>query len=59
MMALPEKGEFCYVDLTGIGTREGRVISAGKDYEVRLVNEERTVTVPNSCVWTALPTEEV
>jgi hypothetical protein len=56
-MMPPEKGEFCYVDLVGEGTKAGTVVSSGRDYEIRLKAEDRVVEAPNSCVWTAPPSE--
>lgn len=53
----PKEGEFCYVDLVGEGTFEGTVVSSGRDYEIRLKSEDRVVEAPNSCVWTAPPSE--
>jgi hypothetical protein len=56
----PEKSDFCYVDIAARGTFEGTVLSAGKDYMIRLEkDDEEVVTVPNSAVWTAPPTPEV
>jgi hypothetical protein len=49
----PEKGDFCYVDLTARGTYEGKVLSAGKDYTVQLRESDEIVEAPNSEVWTA------
>lgn len=50
-----EEGEFCYVDLVGRGTYEGTVVSAGRDYEIKLKATEEVVTAPNSEVWTTFP----
>jgi len=47
------EGDFCYVDLVGRGTFEGKVVSVGKDYEIRLQMNGEVVTAPNSAVWTA------
>lgn len=56
-MNRPKPGQFCYVDLTGRGTFEGIVVSAGEDYEIRLRTTDEVVTAPNSEVWTAPPSK--
>lgn len=51
----PKAGDFCYVDLVGRGTFEGTVVSAGKNYEIRLKANDETVEAPDSAVWTTEP----
>lgn len=55
----PQEGDFCYVGLAGRGTFEGEVVSAGKDYKIRLKTSDELVEVPNSEVWTAPPMEAI
>lgn len=54
-MIRPKKGDFCYVDLPGEGTHEGKVVASGRDYKIRLKETGKVVEAPNSAVWTAYP----
>jgi hypothetical protein len=49
---LPDEGDFAYVKPPGGSVREGKVVSTGENYEIRLRHTEETITVPETEVWT-------